>query len=92
MVFHFISNMLDWLVNGTLFVVKLGFVLRKPISSLGLLPTDVAVPEKMSGKMNTFEVVLHVHLPSVAEPTTRALIATLRPNHILEKVFIASHK
>ena len=89
--FHFISNMLDWLVNGTLFVVKLGFV-RKPISSLGLLPTDVAVPEKMSGKMNTFEVVLHVHLPSVAEPTTRALIATLRPNHILEKVFIASHK
>ena len=84
--------MLDWLVNGTLFVVKLGFVLRKPISSLGLLPADVAVPEKMSGKMNAFKVILHVHLPTVAESTTRALIATLGPNHVLEQVFIASHK
>ena len=72
--------------------MKLRFVLRKSISSFGLLSTDVAVPEEVSGKMNALEVVLHVHLPSVAEPTTRALIAALRSNHILKQVFIATHK
>lgn len=67
-------------------------MLRKPISGLGLLPADVTVPEEMAGEVDALEVVLHVHLPPVAEPTTRALIATLRSNHILKQVFIATHK
>ena len=67
-------------------------MLRKPISSLGLLPTDVTVPEKMAGEVNALEVVLHVHLPPVAEPTTGTLVAALRPNHKLKQVFIATHK
>ena len=72
--------------------MKLGFVLRKPISSLGLFSTDVAVPEEMAGKVNALEVVLHVHLPPMAEPATRALIATFCANHILKQVFIATHE
>ena len=81
-----------WSVSVTLFAVKLRFVLRKSISSFGLLPTDVAVPEEVSRKVNALEVVLHVHLPTMAEPTTRALIAALCANDILKEVFIASHK
>ena len=80
---QFYFNILDRLVNRPFFVVKLGFVLWKPISSFGLLSTDVAVPEKMSRKVDRFEVVLHVHLPTVAEPTTWALISSLGSNHIL---------
>ena len=57
-----------------------------------MLPTDVTVPEEMAGEVDALEVVLHVHLPPVAEPTTRALIAALRSNHILKQVFIATHK
>jgi len=57
-----------------------------------LLPTDVTVPEKMAGEVDALEVVLHVHLPPVAEPTTGALVAALRPNHKLKQVFIATHK
>ena len=57
-----------------------------------MLPTDVTVPEEMAGEVDALEVVLHVHLPPVAKPTTRALIATIRANHILKEVFIASHK
>ena len=72
--------------------MKLGLVLRKPIPSLGLLSTDVTVPQEMAGKVDALKVVLHVHLPTVAESTTRALVAALRANHILEQVFIASHK
>ena len=72
--------------------MKLGFVLRKPISSLGLLSTDVTVPEKMAGKVDALQMILYVHLPTMAESTTRALVAALRANHILEQVFIASHK
>ena len=72
--------------------MKLRFVLRKSISSFGLLSTDVTVPEKVAGEVNALEVVLHVHLPTVTEPTTRALIAALCANHILKEVFIASHK
>ena len=72
--------------------MKLRFVLRKSISSFGLLSTDVAVPEEVSGEVNALEMVLHVHLPTMAEPTTRALIAALRANDILKEVFIASHK
>ena len=52
---------------GVFFVVKLGFVLRKPISSLGLLSTDVTVPKKMAGKVDALQMVLYVHLPAVAE-------------------------
>ena len=67
-------------------------MLRQPVSSLSLLPAEIAVPDKVSGKVDTLQVVLNVHLPRVAEPSAGTLVAALRPNNILQQVLVASHK
>jgi len=72
--------------------VELRLVLRQSISRLGLLPAEIAVPDKVSGKVDTLQVVLNVHLPTVAEPSAGTLVAALRANNILQQVLVASHK
>ena len=67
-------------------------MLRQPVPGLGLLPAEIAVPDKVSGKVDTLQVVLNVHLPTVAEPSAGTLVAALRPNNILQQVLVASHK
>ena len=67
-------------------------MLRQPVSSLGLLATEIAVPYKVPGKVDTLQVVLNVHLPTVAEPSAGTLVAALRANNILQQVLVASHK
>ena len=67
-------------------------MLRQSVSSLGLLATDIAVPDKMSWKVDTLQVVLNVHLPTVAEPSAGTLVAALRANNILQQVLVASYK
>ena len=67
-------------------------MLRQPVPGLGLLPTEIAVPDKVSGKVDTLQVVLNIHLPTVAEPSAGTLVAALRPNNILQEVLVASHK
>ena len=67
-------------------------MLRQSVSSFGLLPAEIAVPDKVSGKVDTLQVVLNVHLPTVAEPSTGTLVAALCANNILQEVLVASHK
>ena len=58
-------------------------MLRQPVPGLGLLATEITVPYKVSGKVDTLQVVLNVHLPTVAEPPAGTLVAALHPNNIL---------
>ena len=67
-------------------------MLRQSVSGLSLLPAEIAVPDKVSGKVDTLQVVLNVHLPRVAEPSAGTLVAALRANNILQQVLVASHK
>ena len=72
--------------------MELRLVLRQSVSSLGLLPAEIAVPDKVSGKVDTLQVVLNVHLPTVAEPSAGTLVTALRANNILQQDLVASHK
>ena len=67
-------------------------MLRQPVPGLGLLATEIAVPDKVPGKVDTLQVVLNVHLPTVAEPSAGTLVTALRPNNILQQILVASHK
>ena len=57
-----------------------------------LLSTNVAVPNKMFGKMLALHMILHLPLQAMAETTTDAIVPTFSSNNILQQVFIASHK
>ena len=57
-----------------------------------LLSTNVAVPDKVFGKMLAFNVILHILQLTMAESTTEACISTFRSNSILLQVFIACHR
>ena len=63
-------------------------MLRQRVFSFGLLATDVAAPDKVAREVDGLDVVLHVHLPSVAEAATRALVAGLYTVDVLEQVLV----
>ena len=46
----------------------------------------------MSEEVFALQVVLHVHLPAVSEATAAARVTRLCAHHVLEKVFVATHK
>lgn len=46
----------------------------------------------MAQEVLALQVVLHVHLPPVCEPTAAAGVTGLRADHILQQVFVATHK
>ena len=68
-------------------LVTLESVLR-----FSLLSTNVAVPNKMFGKMLALHMILHLPLQAMAETTTDAFVPTFSSNNILQQVFMASHK
>ena len=68
-------------------LVTLESVLR-----FGLLSTNVAVPNKMFGKMLALHMILHLPLQAMAETTTDAFVPTFSSNNILQQVLVASHK
>ena len=70
-------------------LVTLESVLR-----FSLLSTNVAVPNKMFGKMLALHMILHLPLQAMAETTTDAFVVvpTFSSNNILQQVFMASHK
>ena len=52
-------NTKDCSINGVFFAMELLLVLRQPVSSLSLLPAEIAVPYKVSGEVDTLHVVLN---------------------------------
>ena len=68
-------------------LVTLESVLR-----FSLLSTNVAVPNKMFGKMLALHMILHLPFQAMAETTTDAFVPTFSSNNILQQVFMASHK
>ena len=67
-------------------------VLGQNVFCFCLVATDVTVPLEVSGEVDALHMVLHVHLPLVAEGATAADIAALHLHHILHQVVIAAHQ
>ena len=78
-------------IKLSLFSVVHVFMTLESLLRFSLLSTNVAVPDKVFGKMFALNVTQHIRLPTMAE-TTDAFIPTFRWNSILSQVFIASHR
>ena len=68
------------------------FVTLESVLRFSLLSTNVAVPDKVFGKMLALHVKLHLPLQAMAETSTDAFVTTFSSNNILQQVFKASHK
>ena len=68
------------------------FVTLESVLRFSLLSTNVAVPDKVFGKMLALHVKFHLPLQAMAETTTEAFVTTFGSNNVLQQVFIASHK
>ena len=68
------------------------FMLQESPLRFSLLSTNVAVPDKVFGKMIALHVKLHLPSQAMAETTTEAFVTTFGSNNVLQQVFIASHK
>lgn len=65
-------------------------MLGQYVSCFCLVATDVAVPLEVPWEVDALYVVLHIHLPLVAEGAAAADIAALHLHHILHQVVIAA--